>query len=50
MKATVYWMSSVTGASGHGKPLALKDAEAWVKKGNKEWPDLTHWLVAFEGS
>lgn len=47
MKYYVHWMSSTTGASGHGtKALNRETAEAWVAHGNKEFPCITHWLVS----
>lgn len=35
------------GHEGHGtKCFDHETAQAWVDHGNKEWPDIKHWMVA----
>lgn len=43
-KYRVYWVSQVTGKSGMGEPLSKADAEAWAEYGNKEYPDIWHFV------
>jgi len=45
MKKIVFWKSTYTQATGHGKPLKPDIADALVEWGNKNCPDIYHKAV-----
>lgn len=47
-KYRVYWVSTITGKGSKGEPLSKADADAWAEHGNKENPELIHWIVEEE--
>lgn len=47
--AVVRWRSKLTGAMGHGKPIAVDLAQAWADDCNRRLPDVEHWIET-EGS
>ncbi len=45
----VAYKSKLTGAEGHGNWNTDKELiKAWVLKGNRNFPDIHHWLEAQE--
>lgn len=41
----VFWASTITGKGGRGEPLESKEvANAWAEKGNKEYPEILHYV------
>ncbi len=38
----VSWESKATGWKGHGGPMTKKNADIWVKRMNREYPQVTH--------
>jgi hypothetical protein len=40
----VAWISNRSGNKGHGEWMTEFNAEAWAKKGNKEFPEIFHYV------
>jgi hypothetical protein len=40
----VCWASKVTTTTGHGQWIGPVSAQAWCDKGNREYPDIHHWV------
>jgi hypothetical protein len=41
----VAWKYKAAGACGHGQWMSRREiAEAWAEQGNKDWPDIHHWV------
>lgn len=48
MRFRVAWKSK-TGLEGRGNWLSSREVvEAWVKKGNEDFPELKHWVEVLE--
>ena len=40
----ICWKSSITGKTGHGMPIEEDLAKAWIEYGNRECPNIHHWM------
>lgn len=40
----VAWRVRANGYSGHGKPMAKEEAEAWAERANKRNRHIYHWV------
>ena len=45
MEYKIYWKSRLTGATGNGSPVSKDAAEAGVKIGDNEYPEIKHWIA-----
>ena len=40
----IFWRHKTTGNTGHGEPIALNSAKAWIQRLNSEYQDILHWI------